>query len=62
MLHPSDAKLVIEKGWSEWFGIAGKVGQGTGTVLVYAVRSQEEMDVIEKIWQAAVAFAKGTAT
>ena len=34
ILHPSDAKLLIEIGWAEWFGLAGKVGQGKGTVLL----------------------------
>lgn len=58
MLHPSDAKLVIGKGWAEWFGLAGKVGQSFGTVLVYAVRDREELEVLEKIWDAALMYAK----
>jgi Family of unknown function (DUF5519) len=57
MLHPSDAKLLIEKGWAEWFGLAGRVGQGKGTVFVYAVRGEEEMNILEKIWGAAIMFA-----
>lgn len=57
-LHPGDAKLLIEKGWAEWFGLAGKVGQGKGTVLVYAVRDDEGLKVLEGIWEAAVCFAK----
>jgi len=57
MLHPSDSKLLIEKGWAEWFGLAGKVGQGPGTVLVYAAREEEEMAVIRKVWDATVAYA-----
>ena len=58
MLHPSDAKLLVAKGWAEWFGLAGKVGQPFGTVLVYAVREDEEMEVLEKIWDAALMNAK----
>jgi hypothetical protein len=58
VLHPGDAKLLIEKGWAEWFGLAGKVGQGKGTVFVYAVRNEEELKVLEKIWDAAVIFAQ----
>ena len=58
MLHPCDAKLLVAKGWAEWFGLAGKVGQGPGTVLVYAVREKEEIDLVEKVWEAAVMFAK----
>jgi hypothetical protein len=57
MLNPGDAKLLIEKGWAEWFGLTGRVGQGKGTVFVYAVRKEEEMDILEKIWDAAVKFA-----
>jgi hypothetical protein len=58
-LDPSDAKLLIERGWAEWFGLAGKVGKPHGTVFVYAVRGEEELDVLDKIWEAAEAFAKG---
>jgi len=58
MLDTSDAKLLVEKGWAEWFGIAGRVGQKPGTVLVYAPRSTEEMDIMVRIWDAAISFAK----
>lgn len=58
MLHPSDAKLLVEKGWAEWFGLAGKVGQPKGTVLFYAVSGAQEIDVLEQVWQAAVTFVE----
>ena len=58
MLHPRDAKLLVSKAWAEWFGLAGRVGQGLGTVLVYASRNMEEIEAVEKIWEGAVMFAK----
>jgi hypothetical protein len=58
MFHPGDAKLVVEKGWAEWFGLAGKVGQQKGTVLFYAVRGAEEIDMLEQVWEAAVTFVE----
>jgi hypothetical protein len=57
-LDPKDSKLLIEKGWAEWFGLTGKVGQKEGVVFVYAARGVEEMDVVEKIWEASVKFAE----
>jgi hypothetical protein len=60
ILHPSDAKLLIAKGWAEWFGLAGKVGQPSGTVLVYAIRDKEEVGVVEKVWEAALMHAEAT--
>ena len=58
VLHPSDAKLLVEKGWAEWFGLTGKVGQGKGTVFVYTVTDEGEMETLERIWDAAIMFAK----
>jgi hypothetical protein len=58
VLNPSDAKLLVEKGWAEWFGLAGKVGQAQGTVFVYTAREEDELKVLERIWKAAVMFAK----
>ena len=57
-LHPSDAKLLIEKGWAEWFGLAGKVGQGKGTVLLYAMREDVDLTVFERVWEAALRYAQ----
>jgi hypothetical protein len=58
MLDPCDSKLLISKGWAEWFGLAGKVGQGKGTVLFYAPRSDAERDVLERVWQASVQYVE----
>ena len=57
-LHPADAKVVVERGWGEWFGLTGKVGQGMGVVFVYAARTEEDIEGLEKIWEASVMFAK----
>lgn len=57
-LDPKDSKLLIEKEWAEWFGLTGKVGQKEGVVFVYAARGNEELDVVEKIWEASVKFAE----
>jgi hypothetical protein len=58
MLDPCDSKLLILKGWAEWFGLAGKVGQGKGTVLFYAPRNAAERNVLERVWQASVQHAE----
>jgi hypothetical protein len=58
MLDPSDSKLLISKEWAEWFGLAGKVGQGKGTVLFYAPRNEEERNILGKVWEASVRFAE----
>jgi hypothetical protein len=57
-LHPADAKVVVERGWGEWFGLTGKMGQAWGVVFVYAARTEEDIEGIEKIWEASVEFAK----
>jgi len=56
MPHHSDSKLLVEKGWAEWFGLAAKVSQAQGCVLQYAVRTEQEQDVLEKVWDSIVAF------
>lgn len=58
ILDPSDSKVLISKGWAEWFGLAGKVGQGNGTILFYAPRNGDERDVLEKVWEASIRFAE----
>jgi hypothetical protein len=57
-LDPKDSKLLIEKGWAEWFGLTGKVGQKEGVVFVYAASDRAELDVLEQIWEASVKFAE----
>ena len=58
ILDPCDSKLLISKGWAEWFGLAGKVGQGKGTILLYAPRDEAERNVVERVWQASVQFSE----
>jgi hypothetical protein len=59
---PKDAKLVIERGWGERFGLSGTLLPCT-YVMVYAPRSgpdeEAEMKVVENIIKAAVKFMLG---
>lgn len=61
-LAPQDAKLVIERGWGERFGLSGSVLPVT-YVMVYAPRQGEceegDVIVIGKIIRAAVKFMLG---
>jgi len=59
MLDPNDSKLLISRGWAEWFGLAGKVGQGKGTILFYAPRNEDERNILEKVWEASIRFVEG---
>jgi hypothetical protein len=57
-----DAKLVIERGWGQRFGLSGTVLPVT-YVMVYAPRQGEEeegdLNVVERIVGAAVKFMLG---
>ncbi|CZR68967.1 uncharacterized protein PAC_18868 [Phialocephala subalpina] len=57
-ISPKDAKLVIEKGWGERFGLSGTILPVTYT-MVYAPRDEEEMKVVERIVRAGVKFMLG---
>ena len=66
ILSPADAATVIEKGWGERFGWAGRacisgrlkgVTAPAGWVLVYSPRDEEELAVVKKIIKAGVAYA-----
>jgi len=61
-LSPVDAKLVIERGWGQRFGLSGTVLPVT-YVMVYAPRQGEEeegdLNVVERIVGAAVKFMLG---
>ncbi|KAE9369170.1 hypothetical protein N431DRAFT_379960 [Stipitochalara longipes BDJ] len=61
-LSPPDAKLVIERGWGERFGLSGSVLPVTYT-MVYAPRQGEaeekEVDIVERIIRAGVKFMLG---
>lgn len=58
MLAPRDARLVIERGWGERFGLSGTV-MPSWYVMVYAPRSEAEMSVVEGILRAAARFMIG---
>ena len=51
-LHPSDAGLIIEKGWGERHPLAGRTLPG-GFCLVYAPRGKQELETVGKIVSAA---------
>jgi hypothetical protein len=57
-LHPADAKLVLERGWGERHPLArgGWLERfvPSGFVLVYAPRTLDEVDIIERMIKAAI--------
>ena len=72
-LHPSDVKVVIEKGWGQRHPLSGRLASGvTGLVngnqpspvagskiLLYAPRNNEDLEVIEHIINAGVWWIGG---
>ncbi|GAA5868009.1 hypothetical protein JCM8547_000780 [Rhodosporidiobolus lusitaniae] len=57
LLAPQDAKEVVEKGWGERFVIEWV---SSGWVMLYAPRTEGDLEVVERIVRAAVSF--GTCT
>jgi len=59
-LSPSDAKLVIERGWGERFGLSGSIMPVT-YIMVYAPRPGEVNDevIVERIIRAGVKYMLG---
>ncbi len=58
ILSPSDTKTVMEQGWGELHGLAGKGGSMAKTYLmIYAPRDEKELAVIKKLLEAAVKYA-----
>jgi hypothetical protein len=61
-IAPLDAKLVIERGWGERFGLGGTLLPAT-YIMVYAPKSGEneeaETAVVEKIINAGMKFMLG---
>lgn len=60
-LSPPDAKLVIERGWGERFGLSGSIVPVT-YIMVYAPRQgegEEEVKIVEGIIRAGVKFMLG---
>jgi hypothetical protein len=61
-LSPRDAKLVIERGWGERFGLSGTAVPVT-YILVYAPRpgkeEEREAEIVERILTAGMKFMLG---
>jgi hypothetical protein len=58
ILSPSDTKTVIEQGWGELHGLAGKGNSMAKTYLmIYAPRDRRELEVTKKLLEAAVRYA-----
>ena len=55
-LHSDQAKEALEKGWGEWhpFAIDGTM---PGMVMVYAPRSDQDLEVVKTLIEASVAHA-----
>lgn len=59
-LTPRDAALVIERGWGERMGLAGKGFKLPSTLLlVYAPRNEGELEVVKNILSAGARFGVG---
>ena len=59
-LSPPDAKLVIERGWGERFGLSGSIVPVT-YIMIYAPHPGEvkEEETVERIIRAGVKFMLG---
>ncbi len=55
-LHSEHAKEALEKGWGEWHPFAVD-GTMPGMVMVYAPRSDQDLEVVKTIIEASVAHA-----
>lgn len=58
-LSEADARIVVEKGWGQRFPLPFIP---RGFVMVYAPRTMEEVDVVEKIVRAGIAWVSGVTT
>ncbi|KAA8917657.1 hypothetical protein TRICI_000193 [Trichomonascus ciferrii] len=59
LVHPQDAKVIIENNWGELFSVPpGWVRNNGETVLLYCPRSQEDITVFHKFLDASAAFIK----
>ena len=60
ILHASDAVAVVDSGWGQRHGLAGLAVDLPETyVMVYAPRHQQDLDVVEELLEAAIAYATG---
>lgn len=58
-LSQADARKVVESGWGERFPLSAMGMLHNGLTFVYAPRSMEDVDVIEEIIKAGVAYVTG---
>ena len=56
LLSPADAKLVIQRGWGERHGLSGKLRIPLSFVMIFAPRSDTEVQIIERIVRAAAQY------
>jgi hypothetical protein len=59
VLTPQDAKLVIERGWGERMGLAGRLMLPSTYVIIYAPRDESELAVVKKVLGASLGFLLG---
>ncbi|KAI1615259.1 hypothetical protein EDD36DRAFT_416772 [Exophiala viscosa] len=59
VLAPQDAVTVIQKGWGQLHGLAGVMIVPKSYVLLYAPRSEEEIEVLVGIVRAAIGYMTG---
>lgn len=58
-LSEADAKVVVAKGWGQRFPLPGIP---RGWIMVYAPRTMEEVDVVERFVEAGIAWVSGVTT
>ncbi|KAK5462743.1 hypothetical protein LTS15_002455 [Exophiala xenobiotica] len=58
-LSEADAKVVVQSGWGQRFPLPGTP---KGWIMVYAPRTMEEVDVVERIVKAGIAWVSGVTT
>jgi len=60
ILSPADASLVLEKGWGETHGLAGKaLGLPASYMLIYAPRDEDDLKVVSQILGASLDYMTG---
>ena len=58
VLHPRDARTAVEKGWAEFYPLAGFAGSEPGFVMLYGPRDLQEVQVLQRLLFAALEYAK----
>lgn len=60
-LNPSDARIVVERGWAELHGLSGSMVPAS-YVLVYSPRDREDLNAVTRILEATLDWATGKPT